>query len=71
MAKKKALISISPVTSAQWKKVLKAVVYSFISSGAAVLVATNYELSKQTLIAVLTAGINGALVTIKQVLTDD
>lgn len=60
---------ISPITSDQWLKVFKAVAYSFVSAAIAGLMATNYDLSKKTLVAVLVAGINGAMVAIKQLFT--
>ena len=62
-------MTISPITKAQWLKVFKAIAYSFVASAVGVLVATGYDLSKKTLIAVLVAGINGAMVTVKQLLT--
>lgn len=62
-------MKISPITQDQWFKVVKAVAYSFVSAAIAAAIATNYDLSKKTLIAVFVAGVNGALVTVKQLLT--
>lgn len=62
---------LSLPTKNQWVKVAKAVAYSFVSTAVAALIATNYELSKKTLIAVLVAGINGALVVVKQFFTTE
>lgn len=62
-------MTISPITKAQWLKVAKAIAYSFVSAAIATLLATGLDLSKKTLVAVLVAGINGALVTIKQLFT--
>lgn len=60
---------ISTISSDQWVKVVKAVVYSFVSAAVAVLVATGYDFSKKTLIAAFVAGVNGVLVAVKQLFT--
>lgn len=62
-------MGISPITSDQWKKVFKAVAYSFVSAAIAAFIATGYEFSKKAGIAILVAGINGAMVAVKQLFT--
>lgn len=62
-------MSISPLTKAQVKKVVKALVYSFVSAAIIAFSATGYNISKKTLLAVLVAAVNGVLVTIKQLFT--
>lgn len=62
-------MQVSAISQDQWVKVLKAVVYSFVSAAIAAFIATGYDFSKKTAIAVLVAGINGALVAVKQLFT--
>lgn len=62
-------MKFSKITNEQWFKVLKATVYSFVSGAITVLIATNYDFSKKSLLAVLVSGINGVLVLLKQSLT--
>lgn len=64
------MISVSPVTKAQWVKVVKAVVYSFVSAAIAAFAVNGSDLSKKALFAVVVAGVNGALVTIKALFTE-
>ena len=61
-------MTISPVTKAQWVKVLKALAYSFVSTFAVALMASN-ELSKAAIAAAAVAGLNAVLVTVKQLFT--
>lgn len=63
-------MKLSPITKDQGIKIVKAVAYSFVSAAIAALIASNYEISKKAGLAVLVAGINGALVAIKQAFTE-
>lgn len=62
-------MSISPVTKDQWVKVLKAVLYSFVSTFVVSIMAQP-EFSKATLYAAAVAGVNAVLVTVKQLFTE-
>lgn len=62
------IMSISKLDKAQVLKVVKALAYAFVSSFAVALLASD-ELSKAALYAALVAGVNGALVTVKQLFT--
>lgn len=65
-------MSISPVTKAQWVKVLKALGYSFVSTFVATLliVPDLHSIDERTLLAAMVAGVNAVLVTVKQLFTD-
>lgn len=63
-------MSLSKITKPQAIKIVKAVAYSFASAFLAAVVATNFDLSEQALLAAVVAGINGALVTVKQAFTE-
>jgi len=65
-------MSISPVTKAQWIKVAKAVGYSFASTFVATLliVPDLNSLDQRALLAAIVAGVNAALVTVKQIFTE-
>ena len=62
-------MKLSPVTKDQWVKVLKALLYSFVSTFVVSLTAQP-ELSKATLYAAAVAGVNAVLVTVKQLFTE-
>lgn len=63
-------LRISTVTVEQWEKVIKAIAYSFVSAAIVVWSTTNFELSKNALVAAAVAGVNGALVYVKQLFTE-
>jgi hypothetical protein len=61
-------VKISPIVKAQWIKVAKSLAYSFVSTFAVALMASN-ELSTATISAAAVSGVNAVLVTIKQLFT--
>ena len=63
-------MTLSKITKSQAVKIVKAVAYSFASAFIAALAATNFDLSEQAVFAAVVAGINGALVTVKQAFTE-
>jgi len=64
------MLELSPITKDQWKKVVKAAVYSFVAAAiAALFTGGNSSLDKKALIAAATSGVNAALVTVKQAFT--
>lgn len=68
---KRGSMKISPVTQAQWVKVLKALGYAFVSTFVFTLLANPdlTEISQRTIISAGVAGVNAVLVTIKQLFT--
>lgn len=62
-------MTFSKISQDQWFKVLRAATYSFVSGAITVLIATNYDFSKKSLLAVLVAGTNSILVLLKQSVT--
>lgn len=65
-------MTISRVTKEQYKKVLKAVLYSFASTFIATLLANPSldQLNERTVVAAGVAGVNAVLVYIKQLFTE-
>jgi hypothetical protein len=64
------MLELSPITKDQWKKVVKAAIYSFVAAAiAALFTGGNSSLDKKALIAAATSGVNAAIVTVKQVFT--
>jgi len=63
---------ITPVTKEQFKKVLKALGYAFVSTFIATLLANPSldQLNERTLVAAAVAGINAVLVYIKMLFTE-
>ena len=59
---------ISPLTKNQWMAVIKAIVYSFVSTFI-VTVVVNPTLTRAALYAAAVAGVNASLVTIKKLFT--
>lgn len=62
-------MKLSPISKDQFTKILKAFTYSFVSTFVISLVAQP-TLDKAALYAAAVAGLNAALVTVKQALTD-
>lgn len=60
------MIKLPTLTSANIHKIVRAVAYSFISASLAALMLSSEPLDKKALAAAVVAGINGALVTLKQ-----
>ena len=64
------MLELSPITKDQWKKVVKAAIYSFVAAAiAALFTGGNSSLDKKALIAAATSGVNAAIVTVKQAFT--
>ncbi len=64
------MLELSPITKDQWKKVVKAAVYSFVAAAiASLFTGGNSSLDKKALIAAATSGVNAALVTVRQAFT--
>ncbi len=65
------LPSVSPVTKEQYKKVVKAAAYAFVSTFIATLLASPdvTHIEQRTLISAAVAGVNAVLVLIKQAFT--
>jgi len=66
------MLELSPITKDQWKKVVKAAVYSFVAAAIASLFTggnVTSSLDKKAIIAAATSGVNAALVTVKQAFT--
>ena len=61
---------MSPITKAQWVKVLKALGYAFVSTFIATLIASQ-TLTKAGLYAAFVASINAVLVVVKQLFTKE
>lgn len=57
------------ITKEQWVKVAKALVYAFVSTFLAALVASSSSLSWKVVAAAAVAGVNAVLVTLKQLFT--
>ncbi len=62
-------MKISPITKAQWVKVIKALGYSFVSTFVVALPVVD-KFNKMTLYAAAVAGVNAVLVTVKQLFTE-
>ena len=65
------VITLTAITKKQWGKVLKAVIYAFVSAAGGVLAVTNFSITKTTLTAAAIAGINAVLVAIWQIFQQD
>lgn len=78
-------MEITPITQSQWKKVAKALAYSFVSGflGTLVLLATDFiraastggtgavvDLAFALVVAAVIGGINATFVAVKQLLTN-
>ena len=65
------MLKPSKVTVEQWKKVAKAIAYSFVSGflGTFVLSPELNQVDRRFLIASVISGINAVLVTVKQLFT--
>jgi len=64
------MLELSPITKDQWKKVVKAAIYSFVAAAiAALFTGGNSSLDKKAVIAAATSGVNAAIVTVKQAFT--
>lgn len=61
-------MNITPITKDQWVKVLKALLYAFVSTFVVTLVSSN-GFSKAALYASAVAGLNAVLVAVKQLFT--
>ena len=61
-------MKISPVTKAQFIKIVKALAYAFVSAFVVALLASN-DLSQAGIAAAAVAGVNAVLVTVKQLFT--
>lgn len=59
----------STITKEQWRKVIKAVLYAFVSTFVVTLKMSDYKMDKKTLVAAAVAGVNGVFVTVKQLFT--
>ena len=66
------LPSISPVTKDQYKKVVKAAAYAFVSTFIATLLASPdlSQIEQRTIISAAVAGVNAVLVLVKQSFTE-